>query len=177
MGPKPATSGQDSRTSHSRAECNLNSSVPGLVCGAPVPSVCRCHQMVQSCIIFAFSPNSRTWKSSRKGARSRSIIAYSFKADKISRILAILCPPGKTALPAPVQTYLIDGILNLWKSDSISQFGINGLEAPVTIQQGMMLTDISNFERCALPMLSGTFRMWTITTQVSGPKWAPYRTG
>jgi hypothetical protein len=41
----------------------------------------------------------------------------------------------------------------------------------------MMLTDISNFERCALPMLSGTFRMWTITTQVSGPKWAPYRTG
>jgi hypothetical protein len=68
----------------------------------------------------------------------------------------------------PVQTYLIDGILNLWKSDSISQFGINGLEALVTIQQGRVLTDISNFERCALPMLSGTFRMWTITTQVSG---------
>lgn len=68
----------------------------------------------------------------------------------------------------PVQTYLIDGISNLWKSDSISQFGINGLETLVTIQRGRVLADISNFERCALPMLSGTFRMWTIITRVSG---------
>jgi hypothetical protein len=68
----------------------------------------------------------------------------------------------------PVQTYLIDGISNLWKSDSISQFGINGLETVVTIQQGSVLTDTSGFERCALPMLPGAFRMWTITTQVSG---------
>ena len=68
----------------------------------------------------------------------------------------------------PVQTYLIDNISNLWKSDSISQFGINGLETHVTVQQGGELTDISNFERCTLPMLSGTFRMWTITTRLNG---------
>jgi len=68
----------------------------------------------------------------------------------------------------PIQTYLIDNLTNNWKSDSISEFGINGLETHVTIQQGATLTDISSFERCGLPMLSGTYRMWTITTQVSG---------
>lgn len=68
----------------------------------------------------------------------------------------------------PIQTYLIDDLTNYWKSDSISQFGINGLETLVTIQQGARLTDISSFEGCGLPMLSTTYRMWTITTQVSG---------
>jgi uncharacterized protein (TIGR03437 family) len=68
----------------------------------------------------------------------------------------------------PVQTYLIDNISNLWKSDSISQFNINGVEALVTIQQSATLTDVSGFQRCGLRMLSTTYRTWTITTQVTG---------
>ncbi len=68
----------------------------------------------------------------------------------------------------PVQTYLIDNIPNLWESESMSQFNINGLETSVTVQRGDTLTDISGFERCGLPMLSTTYQMWTITTQVTG---------
>ena len=68
----------------------------------------------------------------------------------------------------PVQTYLVDNIPDLWKSDSMSQFNMNGLEALVTIERGGTLTDVSGFERCGLAMLSTTYRMWTITTQVSG---------
>jgi hypothetical protein len=68
----------------------------------------------------------------------------------------------------PVQTYIIDNIPNLWKSDSISQFNINGIEGLVTIQRGGTLTNISSFVRCGLTMLPGTYRMWTITTQLAG---------
>lgn len=68
----------------------------------------------------------------------------------------------------PVQTYLIDNIANLYKSDSISQANLNGVVVVVTIQRGSTLTDVSSFQRCGLPMLSTTYRMWTITTQVSG---------
>jgi len=69
----------------------------------------------------------------------------------------------------PIQTYLIDDIPNLWKSDSISQFSMNGLETQVTVERGDTLTDVSGFENyCGAPMLSTTYRMWTITTQVTG---------
>ena len=68
----------------------------------------------------------------------------------------------------PIQTFLIDNIPNLYKSDSISQFNLNGLETSVTIQRGATLTDVSSFQRCGLPMLTTTYRMWTITTQVTG---------
>ena len=30
------------------------------------------------------------------------------------------------------------------------------------------MTDVSSFQRCGLAMLSGTYRTWTITTQVTG---------
>ena len=68
----------------------------------------------------------------------------------------------------PVQTYLIDNIPRLYKSDSMSQFSINGLQGSVTIERGSTLTDVSSFERCGLQMLSTTYRMWTITTQMTG---------
>jgi hypothetical protein len=68
----------------------------------------------------------------------------------------------------PIQTYEVDDITNLWKSDSMSQFNVNGIEGTVTIERGDTLTDISSFERCGLAMLSTTYRMWTITTQMTG---------
>jgi hypothetical protein len=68
----------------------------------------------------------------------------------------------------PIQTDSIDYIPHLYKSDSISQFNINGLETLVTIQRGGTLTDVSSFQRCGLAMLSGTYRTWTVTTQVTG---------
>jgi hypothetical protein len=68
----------------------------------------------------------------------------------------------------PVQTFLGDMIPGLWAWDSMSQFGINGLETSRTVQRGGTLTDISGFQNCGLPMLSTTYRMWTITTQVAG---------
>jgi len=68
----------------------------------------------------------------------------------------------------PIQTYLIDDLANTWKSDSISQISINGVGGLVTIQQADTLPNASSFQRCGLPMLYGTYRMWTITTQMSG---------
>jgi hypothetical protein len=68
----------------------------------------------------------------------------------------------------PVQTYLVDDIAGDWKSDSVSQFSMNGIETAVTIQKGSTLTNMTAFERCGLPMLSTTYRMWTITTQPTG---------
>jgi hypothetical protein len=69
----------------------------------------------------------------------------------------------------PIQTYLIDNIPNLWESESFSQFGINGIQGTVTVQRGATLTDVSGFANyCGVPMLSTTYRMWTITTQMTG---------
>jgi len=66
----------------------------------------------------------------------------------------------------PVQTYLIDNTPNLYKSDSISQSSMNGVEALVTIERGGTLADVSAFVRCGLSMLPGTYRLWTITTNM-----------
>jgi hypothetical protein len=68
----------------------------------------------------------------------------------------------------PVQTYLGDLSPGLWTWDSYDQFGINGLEVTRTVQRGGTITDISGFQNCGLPMLSTTYRVWTITTQVEG---------
>jgi hypothetical protein len=68
----------------------------------------------------------------------------------------------------PLQTYLVDNIPNLYETESFSQFNINGVEGLVTVQRGSTLTDVSSFERCGVPMLAATYRMWTITAQMTG---------
>jgi hypothetical protein len=68
----------------------------------------------------------------------------------------------------PIQTDLIDGIPKLYESVSMSQANLNGIEGLVTVQRGGTLTDVSSFVRCGLAMLSTTYRMWTITTQMAG---------
>jgi len=69
----------------------------------------------------------------------------------------------------PIQTFLIDNITKLYDSESFGQFNINGLDALVTVQRGGTLTDVSGFENyCGVPMLSTTYRIWTITTQITG---------
>jgi hypothetical protein len=71
----------------------------------------------------------------------------------------------------PIQTYVIDNdrmVEPFYASASISQFNINDLETRVTIQRGGTLTNISGFERCGLPMLQTTYRMWIVTTEMNG---------
>ena len=68
----------------------------------------------------------------------------------------------------PVQTYEVDGIANLWKSDAISQFDVSSSDILVTIQRAGTVTDVSQFTRCGRTLLPGTYRLWTITTQASG---------
>jgi hypothetical protein len=72
------------------------------------------------------------------------------------------------AVNYPIQTYLVDGIANLYKSDAISQFNMNGVEALVTMQRGGTVTDVSAFSRCGRPLLPGTYRVWTFQTQIAG---------
>ncbi len=68
----------------------------------------------------------------------------------------------------PIQTSLIDGIPKLYESVSMSQENLNGIEGLVTVQRGGTLTDVSGFARCGITMLSTTYRLWTITTQLMG---------
>ena len=68
----------------------------------------------------------------------------------------------------PIQTYWADEITNLYQSRSESDFSINGIETLVTVERGGTLTDISSFLRCGIPMLPTTYRLWTMTTQMTG---------
>jgi len=68
----------------------------------------------------------------------------------------------------PIQTYLVDNIPNLFKSDAITQFNMNGVEALVTMQRGGTLTDVSSFSRCGRQLLPGTYRVWTFQTEIAG---------
>ncbi len=68
----------------------------------------------------------------------------------------------------PIQTYLVDNIPNLFKSDAITQFNMNGVEALVTMQRGGTLTDVSRFSRCGRQLLPGTYRVWTFQTEIAG---------
>ena len=52
----------------------------------------------------------------------------------------------------PVQTYLIDNISNLYKSDAITQRSLNGLVALVTIERGGTLTKTGPYARCGRPL-------------------------
>jgi hypothetical protein len=76
----------------------------------------------------------------------------------------------RTGDPAeyPIQATLIDNIPNLYRSDAISQFNINGLETRVTIERGETLTDIRAFERCGHPLLPGVYRKWMVLVETEG---------
>ena len=68
----------------------------------------------------------------------------------------------------PIQTYLIDNITNLYKSDAISQFSINGLETMVTIERGEVVDNVDSFARCGRALLPGTYRKWYVQTEMEG---------
>ena len=67
----------------------------------------------------------------------------------------------------PVQTYLIDNIPNLYKSDAISQRSLNGATALVTIERGPTVTGTSSYARCGRALQPGTYRVWTMRVAVS----------
>jgi len=62
----------------------------------------------------------------------------------------------------PVQTYNIDNIQNLYKSDAISQFDVDDIETLVTLERGDTTTKISQFNRCERPLLSEIYRKWKV---------------
>ena len=65
----------------------------------------------------------------------------------------------------PQQTYIIDNIANLWKSDAISQANLNGVEVLVTIERGDTTSNTGPYASCA-PAYQGTlYRKWLATVQ------------
>jgi hypothetical protein len=66
----------------------------------------------------------------------------------------------------PIQTYHIDNIDSLYKSDAISQFNIDSIETLVTMERGDTTTDVSMFNRCDRPLLSGVYRKWTVHVEM-----------
>lgn len=63
----------------------------------------------------------------------------------------------------PVQTYNIDNIPNLYKSDAISQFDVDGIETLITLERGDTTIKVSHFNRCERPLLSEIYRKWKVS--------------
>ena len=68
----------------------------------------------------------------------------------------------------PVQTYLIDNIPNLYKSDAISQLNHNGLESIITLERGEIINDVTSFSRCSYSLEQGVYRKWHLIVETSG---------
>jgi hypothetical protein len=68
----------------------------------------------------------------------------------------------------PTSTTWIDGYTNNYVMNSISQGNINGEDVTITIQRGGTITDVSTFAHCGMSLLPGTYRLWTLTTQIAG---------
>ncbi len=79
---------------------------------------------------------------------------------------------ARTSDPAfPRQTYLIDGIPGLWKTDMISQFDMTGMSGTVDVARGDLIVDPSGW-RCDGDLDAATsFREWDITVTIGG---SPY---
>jgi hypothetical protein len=70
----------------------------------------------------------------------------------------------------PRQTYLIDGIPNLWKTDMISQFDCTGFSGTVKVARGGLVTNLQGW-RCDGDLDPGTsFRKWKVTVALQGTR-------
>ncbi len=67
-----------------------------------------------------------------------------------------------------VQSYLIDNIPLLYKSDAISQASLNGVETLVTLERGETTSIVSAFGRCGRPLLPLLYRRWTMSIESAG---------
>ena len=60
----------------------------------------------------------------------------------------------------PKQTYEIDGILNLWKMDAISQTNLNGVECDVQLARAAIITNLTGWNCAGLLDTNVAFREW-----------------
>jgi hypothetical protein len=67
----------------------------------------------------------------------------------------------------PRQTYEIDGIDGLWKTDMISQLNINGLDGSVAITRGPIVTDKTGW-KCDGTLGGSVYRQWDVLVTIDG---------
>jgi len=74
---------------------------------------------------------------------------------------------AKTCSPEmfPRQTYEIDGIAGLWKTDLISQTNMNQQECRVTMMRGDVVTDLSGWRPDGTDLPADTYRQWDVTVE------------
>ena len=63
----------------------------------------------------------------------------------------------------PVQSYLVDNIATLPKSDAISQVSQNGVETLITIQREAVTYDPSLYVNCGRSLRAGAYRRWSLS--------------
>ena len=68
----------------------------------------------------------------------------------------------------PRQSYLIDGIDGLWKTDMISQANLNNVECAVEIQRGGMVTNRNDWKCSGLLDTNVVFREWSVVNSFAG---------
>ncbi len=67
----------------------------------------------------------------------------------------------------PQQTYLIDNIPNLWKTDAITQQDMSGIDAQVSIARGDLVDSHSGW-KCADDLSNDTYRDWHVSIALNG---------
>ncbi len=65
----------------------------------------------------------------------------------------------------PRQTYEIDGIAGVWKTDLISQTNMNQRECGVTMMRGGLVTDLSGWRADGTDLPADTYRQWNVTVE------------
>jgi len=77
---------------------------------------------------------------------------------------------AKTLSPEmfPRQTYLVDGIPDLWKTDMISQTNLNGREFHVEVSRGGLIQDYNDWQGAEALDRNTVFREWRIFVTIDG---------
>ena len=65
----------------------------------------------------------------------------------------------------PRQTYEIDGIDGLWKTDLISQANMNATECSVEMTRGDIVSDLSDWRADGDNLPTGTYRQWNVKVE------------
>lgn len=90
----------------------------------------------------------------------QGIADYPYNAGYTTGIASGLATGDATKWP--VQSYLVDDISNLYKTEADSQFNINGNDISVTIEKGSTVSDVTSCERCSRPLQPLTYRQWNV---------------
>ena len=104
-----------------------------------------------------------TWKA---GESSLRIAAADYEGNYVPSLAGRLGVKTSDSNFMPLQSYLVDNIANLPKTDAITQANINGLYGRVTILRGDIATDMGGWLSCGGTLSQDIYRQWQVTLEL-----------